>query len=258
MTELLIERHGPVAVLVLNRPQAMNALSQSLIRSLTAAVAALGRDETARVLVLTGAGEHAFSAGLDLKELGASSGLLGMVEGGGERPNPIRAIEQCPKPVIAAVNGVAITGGFELALACDILIAAETARFADTHQRVGVIPGWGLSQKLARIIGPSRAKEMAFSGRFVTAPEASAWGLVSRTVPPGDLMAEVLALAGEIAEVDAGFLADYKRLMNEGYDLPFGEAMALEAEWSRRHNSALAPNDLAARREGVQSKGRSR
>ena len=143
MTELHIERHGPVAVLTLNRPQAMNALSQSLIRSLTAAIVALGRDETARVLVLTGAGERAFSAGLDLKELGATSGLLGMVEGDGARPNPIRAIEQCPKPVIAAVNGVAITGGFELALACDILMAADTARFADTHQRVGVIPGWG-------------------------------------------------------------------------------------------------------------------
>lgn len=257
MTELLIERHGPVAVLILNRPQAMNALSQSLIRSLTAAVAALGRDETARVLVLTGAGERAFCAGLDLKELGSAPGLLGTAEGG-ERPNPVRAIEQCPKPVIAAINGVTITGGFELALACDILIAAETARFADTHQRVGVIPGWGLSQKLSRIIGPSRAKEMAFSGRFVTAGEASAWGLVSRTVPPGGLMTEVLALAGEIAEVDAGFLAGYKRLMDAGYSQPFGEAMALEADWSRRHNSALAPADLAARREGVQSRGRSR
>jgi enoyl-CoA hydratase len=258
MTELLIERHGPVAVLTLNRPQAMNALSQSLIRSLTAAIVALGRDETARVLVLTGAGERAFSAGLDLKELGATSGLLGMVEGDGERPNPIRAIEHCPKPVIAAVNGVAITGGFELALACDILVAADTARFGDTHQRVGVIPGWGLSQKLSRIIGPSRAKEMAFSGRFVTAAEASAWGLVSRAVPAANLMADVMALAHEIAEVDAGFLADYKRLVDEGYGLPFAEAMRLEADWSRRHNGALAPEDLAARRVGVQAKGRAR
>lgn len=256
--ELLIERHGPVAVLTLNRPQAMNALSQSLIRSLSAAIVSLGRDETARVLVLTGAGERAFSAGLDLKELGTRPGLLGMVEGEGERPNPIRAIEQCPKPVIAAVNGVAITGGFELALACDILVASETARFADTHQRVGVIPGWGLSQKLSRIIGPSRAKEMAFSGRFVSARQASDWGLVSRAVPAGELMADVMALAQEIAEVDAGFLADYKRLVDVGYGLPFGEATALESEWSRRHNAAVKPDDLEARRAGVQAKGRSR
>ena len=256
--ELLIERHGPVALLTLNRPQAMNALSQSLIRSLSAAIVSLGRDETARVLVLTGAGERAFSAGLDLKELGARPGLLGMVEGEGERPNPIRAIEQCPKPVIAAVNGVAITGGFELALACDILVASETARFADTHQRVGVIPGWGLSQKLSRIIGPSRAKEMAFSGRFVSARQASDWGLVSRAVPAGELMADVMALAQEIAEVDAGFLADYKRLVDEGYGKPFAEAMTLEADWSKRHNSAIAVTDLEARRAGVQERGRSR
>ena len=256
--ELLVERHGPVAVLTLNRPQAMNALSQSLIRSLSEAVLALGRDETARVIVLTGAGERAFCAGLDLKELGARSGLLGMVEGEADRPNPIRAIEQCPKPVIAAVNGVAITGGFELALACDIVVAAETARFADTHQRVGVIPGWGLSQKLSRIIGPSRAKEMAFSGRFVSARQASDWGLVSRAVPPGELMADVMALAREIAEVDAGFLAAYKRLVDDGYAVAFGEAMALEADRSRRHNAAVRPDELEARRAGVQAKGRSR
>jgi enoyl-CoA hydratase len=258
MTDLLIDRRGPVAILTLNRPQAMNALSQALIRALTQAITDLGRDEAVRVLVLTGAGERAFSAGLDLKELGSSPGLLGMVEGDGARPNPIKAIEQCPKPVIAAINGVAITGGFELALACDILVAAATARFADTHQRVGVIPGWGLSQKLSRIIGPSRAKELAFSGRFVTAAQASDWGLVSRAVPPGALMDEVMALANEIAEVPAAFLADYKRLVDEGYGATFRDAMALEAAWSKRHNAAIPVDDLAGRRVAVQEKGRSR
>jgi enoyl-CoA hydratase len=258
MTDLLLDRRGPVAILTLNRPQALNALSQALIRVLTDAILDLGRDDTARVLVLTGAGDRAFSAGLDLKELGSSPGLLGMVEGDGARPNPIRAIEQCPKPVIAAVNGVAITGGFELALACDILVASTTARFADTHQRVGVIPGWGLSQKLSRIIGPSRAKEMAFSGRFVSAEQASQWGLVSRAVPPGELMADVMKLAEEIAEVPSAFLADYKRLVDEGYGKPFAEAMALEADWSKRHNSAIAVTDLEARRGDVQARGRSR
>ncbi len=258
MTDLLIDRRGPVAILTLNRPQAMNALSQALIRALTQAIVDLGRDDGVRVLVLTGAGERAFSAGLDLKELGATPGLLGLVEGDGAKPNPIKAIEQCPKPVIAAINGVAITGGFELALACDILVAATTARFADTHQRVGVIPGWGLSQKLSRIIGPSRAKEMAFSGRFISAGQASDWGLVSRAVPPKTLMDDVMALANEIAEVPAGFLADYKRLVDEGYGATFSDAMALEAAWSKRHNAAIPVEDLAARRAGVQEKGRSR
>lgn len=258
MSDLLLERHGPVAVVTLNRPQALNALSQALIRSLTETIVQLGQDDAVGVVVLTGAGERAFSAGLDLKELGSNPGLLGMVESDGPRPNPIRAIEQCPKPVIGAINGVAITGGFELALACDILVAAETARFADTHQRVGVIPGWGLSQKLSRIIGPSRAKEMAFSGRFITAAQASAWGLVSRAVPAADLMADVMALAAEIAEVPPVFLARYKRLMDEGHALAFGEAMALEAATSRAHNTAIPMEDLAARRAGVQAKGRSR
>jgi enoyl-CoA hydratase len=255
---LLTDRQGPVAILTLNRPQAMNALSQALIRTLTAEIMSLAADDAVRVIVLTGAGERAFSAGLDLKELGAKSGLLGMVEADGERPNPIRAIENCPKPVIAAVNGVAITGGFELALACDVLIAADTARFADTHQRVGVIPGWGLSQKLSRIIGPSRAKEMALSGRFITASQASDWGLVSRAVPADRLMDEAMALARDMAEVEPSFVAAYKKLMDEGYRLPFGEALALETDLSRRHNTALRPDELEARRAGVQAKGRSR
>lgn len=258
MSDLLIERRGPVAILTLNRPAALNALSQALIRALTAAITDLSADDAVRAVVLTGAGDRAFSAGLDLKELASRPGLLGMVEGDGDRPNPIRAIERSPKPFIAAVNGVAITGGFELALACDILIAATTARFADTHQRVGVIPGWGLSQKLSRIIGPSRAKEMAFSGRFISARQASDWGLVSREVPPTDLMADALALAGEIAEVQGSFIADYKSLVDEGYRLPFGEAMALEAERSHRHNTQIAPADIAGRRAAVQDRGRSR
>jgi enoyl-CoA hydratase len=258
MSELLIDRRGPVAILTLNRPEAMNALSQSLIRALTDAIIAVDRDDTVHVAILTGAGERAFSAGLDLKELGSKPGLLGMVEGDGAKPNPVKAIEQCRKPVIAAINGVAITGGFELALACDILIAATTARFADTHQRVGVIPGWGLSQKLSRIIGPSRAKEMAFSGRFIDAASASVWGLISRAVEPAALMDEALRLAAEIAEVPAAFLADYKRLMDEGYGLPFAEAMAIEADLSRRYNAAVSPAALAERRAGVQSKGRAR
>ena len=141
-----------VATVTLNRPQAMNALSQALRIELAKAMRAVDADDNVRVVILTGAGTRAFTAGLDLKELGQQ----GLSAANDQSPdsNPVRAIEQCSKPVIGAINGVAITGGFELALACDVLLASENARFADTHARVGAMPGWGPSQKLSRLAGP--------------------------------------------------------------------------------------------------------
>ena len=257
-TTILTERRGHVLIVTINRPEARNAVNAAVHIGIGTALEEAENDSEIRAVVITGAGDKSFCAGADLVALSRGEslqpddpaqqawGFAGMVS------HPIS------KPVIAAVNGVAITGGFELALACGILVASTTARFADTHQRVGVIPGWGLSQKLSRIVGPSRAKEMAFSGRFVSAEQASQWGLVSRAVPPEALMADVMTLAGEIAEVPAAFLADYKRLVDEGYGMPFAEAMALEADWSKRHNSAIAVTDLEARRAGVQARGRSR
>ncbi|QCI66598.1 enoyl-CoA hydratase [Phreatobacter stygius] len=257
MSELDIERRGSTAVLTLNRPQAMNALSGSLMQAIARNVSALGRDDTVRAIIVTGAGERAFSAGLDLKELGTDASTLGAVDSASVEENPVRAIETCPKPVIAAINGVAITGGFELALACDVLIASTSARFADTHGRVGVIPGWGLSQKLPRLVGVYRAKEISFTGNFIDARTACDWGLVNRVVEPGDLMPAALKLAGEMAQVPAAFLSDYKRLIDDGFALPYGEAMALEQERSRHHNGAVSASELEARRANVQARGRS-
>ena len=155
-----VERDEGVAVVTLNRPEAMNALSRGLRAQLAQVMRELDEDERVRVVILTGAGERAFTAGLDLKELGTDTANLGAANAEDSLANPVKAVEQCRKPVIGAINGVAITGGFELALACDILIAADTARFADTHARVGIMPGWGLSQKLSRTIGISRANEL--------------------------------------------------------------------------------------------------
>ena len=184
-----IERDGPVAVVTMNRPEAMNALSKGLRAELAAAMVEVNADDSIRAVVLTGAGTRAFTAGLDLKELGADTSNLGAANAEDALANPVKAIEQCKKPVIGAINGVAITGGFEVALACDILIASENARFADTHARVGIMPGWGLSQKLSRMIGISRAKELSFSGNFLDAQTACAWGLVNRVVPADELLA---------------------------------------------------------------------
>ena len=160
---LLIDKHpAGYAVLTLNRPQAMNALSRDLMAALADTVDALEADPAVRVLVLTGAG-RAFCAGLDLKELGSGSGTLGRGDSGVADKDPVAALGRFTGPVIGAINGAAVTGGFELALACDVLYAGTSARFADTHARIGIAPAWGLSQKLPRAIGPYRAREVSFS-----------------------------------------------------------------------------------------------
>jgi len=253
---ILTERDGPVAIVTLNRPTAMNALSRALRSELYRTMAALNADPEVRAVVLTGAGDRAFTAGLDLKELGAEAGALSAANAEGADENPVKAIETCRKPVIGAINGVAITGGFELALACDILIASENARFADTHARVGIMPGWGLSQKLSRIIGISRAKELSLSGNFLDARTAEAWGLVNRVVAPGELLAQAVALAHDIASAEPEFVTAYKQLIEDGYALPFGEGLALEHRISSEANSKVTPDAVEQRRGQVMARGR--
>lgn len=251
-----IERDGPVAVVTLNRPEAMNALSRALRAELARVMREVADDPALRCVVLTGAGERAFTAGLDLKELGSDTSNLGAANASSVDENPVKAIEQCPQPVIGAINGVAITGGFEVALACDILIAGENARFADTHARVGVMPGWGLSQKLSRLIGISRAKELSLSGNFLDARTAAEWGLVNRVVPQGDLLAVAKKLAHDIAGADPAMVQAYKRLIDEGYARSFGEAMAHEHAISSAANRKVSADEVEARRRAVMERGR--
>lgn len=252
-----VERHGAVAVVMLNRPEAMNALSSALRVELAQVMREVDADESIRAVVLTGAGERAFTAGLDLKELGADTSNLGDANAVEAARNPVKAVEQCRKPVIGAINGVAITGGFELALACDVLIASENARFADTHARVGIMPGWGLSQKLSRMIGISRAKELSLTGNFIGAEQACAWGLVNRVVPADELLPTCIALAQDMASIEPRMAAAYKKLIDDGYALPFGDALALEGQVSRAMNGTVDAQDVEARRREVMARGRS-
>ncbi len=244
------------ATVTLNRPNAMNALSKALRHRLFEVMTAVDADDSVRAVILTGAGERAFTAGLDLKELGSTAGALGAANAAGADENPVKAIELCRKPVIGAINGVAITGGFEVALACDVLIASTNARFADTHARVGIYPGWGLSQKLSRMIGISRAKELSFTGNFLDAETARAWGLVNHVVAPEELLPLARKLAADMATIDPAFLANYKRLIDEGYAATFGEGMALENARSSTANSRVSPEEVEARRIAVQERGR--
>jgi enoyl-CoA hydratase len=253
---IIIDKSERVGVITLNRPEAMNALSRALRAALHDAVVELSNDPGVSVVVLTGAG-RAFTAGLDLKELGSEPGGLGAANATGAAENPVLAIEECPKPVIGAINGVAITGGFEVALACDVLIASTNARFADTHARVGIMPGWGLSQRLSRTIGVYRAKELSLSGNFLDARTAYEWGLVNRVVEPEELMPAALKLAADMASIPVETLSLYKKIIDEGYDLPLGEGMALEQRLSSANNRTVTPQMVEARRAAIQARGRS-
>jgi enoyl-CoA hydratase len=244
-----------VATVTLNRPQAMNALSRALRAAIVAAFRRCADDPAAEVVILTGAG-RAFCAGLDLKELGGETGAAEDAEAAVAAGDVVGAVQGCGKPVIGAINGFAITGGFELALACDVLIAARGARFADTHARVGIMPGWGLSQKLSRTIGIYRAKELSLTGNYLSAEQAEAWGLVNRVVEPEALLPTCRALAADMRSCVPDVMRAYKRVIDAGYAETFARGLALESEASRAHARLLTPEVLAARRAGVQARGR--
>jgi enoyl-CoA hydratase len=252
---ITVETSDHVALVTLNRPEAMNALSKALRRAIYDTFVRLNEDDEVRAVVFTGAG-RAFTAGLDLKELGSDPYGMRAANAEGAEENPVKAVELCRKPVIGAINGVAITGGFELALACDVLIASTEARFADTHARVGILPGWGLSQKLSRLIGIYRAKELSLTGNFLDARTAEAWGLVNRVVAPEALVPTALKLAADMASVPPATLAAYKQLINEGYARSFGDGMAHEAAFSTAANAKVTPEMVEANRRAVQARGR--
>lgn len=245
---LLVDKQDGVATLTLNRPEKMNALSYELRRALADELTALKRDEGIGAVILTGAG-RAFCAGLDLGEMADP-------DGGGPLLDPPAQLRALPQPVIGAVNGVAVTGGFELATSCDILIGCPDAKFADTHARLGLIAGWGLSQRLPRLIGVNRAKELAFTGNYLDAQRAYEWGLLNRVVSADDLLPACRALAQEILSCVAETVRTCKRLIEDGFALPLGEGMALEGKVNGERERA-SPTLLAERRAGVQQRGRS-
>ncbi len=255
MALILVDKSDAIATITLNRPDAMNALSHGLRGELFAACQDISQDSDIRAVIVTGAGERAFTAGLDLKELGEQG--LGAATDQNPARNPCRALESLDVPVIGAIDGVAITGGFELALACDVRIASTNARFADTHARVGIIPGWGLSQKLSRFIGLSRACELSFTGQFLDAQTACDWGLVNHVYTPDDLMPKARALAQDIASIDPEFLKAYKQLIFDGYDRSFRDAMALEKQTTDAWNANVTAEEVEQRRLAVIERGRS-
>jgi len=242
---VLYEQQDAVAIITLNRPEALNALSVQLRAELAEALQRAEADDSVRAIVLTGAGDRAFSAGLDLKEISSDPSKLGSATGFKPAASPAKALQDCTCPVIAAINGFAITGGFELALLCDVMIASENASFGDTHAAVGVMPGWGLSQRLSRIIGPSRAKEMHFGCQRIDAQTACDWGLVNRVVPLAELRAHAIELAHSFAKHDPVVIREMKRVLDEGYGVSFAEGMEIEGDAARAWNQRAKPVDVS-------------
>ena len=255
---VLMEVSERIATITLNRPAARNALSSEVLRLLPElAIEADNRDDV-DVIILTGA-DPAFCAGLDLRELGGggiisnndSSGASGGVNAWGER-GPFPNIS---KPLIGAVNGVAVTGGFEIALNCDFLIASERAKFGDTHARVGVMPGWGLTVHLSHTIGVRRAREMSFTGNFLSAEEAYHFGLVNHVVAHEDLMPFARQIAKDIIGIDAKAVRHIRKTYRE---INMDEASwEIETRDSRAwRESSYDASRVEANRAGIINRGR--
>src|SRR5882724_9060436 len=251
MPVLLVETAGGVRILTLNRPAARNALSSELIDRLVGALHAAEDDPKVRAVVLTGA-DPAFCAGLDLREAGAeglpSASVLD------RKGSPWWVLGAMSTPIIGAVNGPAVTGGLELVLQCTFLVASERAAFGDTHARVGVHPGGGLTGLLPQAIGMRRAREMSLTGNFLDAAEAHRLGLVNHVVPHEELLPTAQGLAGDIATGDPRTVAALNDAYRDVAALPLGEGLALERrrfkEWE------YDPAGIESRRQAVLDRGR--
>ncbi|MGH3674247.1 MAG: enoyl-CoA hydratase [Mycobacterium sp.] len=223
---VLIGEHGPVRVLTMNRPAARNALSRALIRSLYAALTEADADESVRAVVLTGV-DPAFCAGVDLKEA-ARDGLKYFDEF--KTQSCITAVAAMRTPIVGAVNGATFTGGMEIALGCDFLVASERAVFADTHARVGILPGGGMTARLPQLVGAATARRLSMTGEVVDAARAERIGLVTEVVPHDRLIDRAVELATQIAEVPGPVMLGLKEIYTRGAAPVIDPALAAEDE----------------------------
>ena len=248
---ILLEQNEGIATVTLNRPAKLNALNRELRLAFCRMMQELRRAAAVNVVVITGAG-RAFCVGLDLRELG--TGASGIRDETGA--TFVSVIEEMEIPVIAAVNGVAVTGGFELALACDLIIAAEEAQFADTHARVGVMPGGGMSARLPRAIGIRKAKELSLTGNYLTAREAERIGLVNRVVARDALLPTAAELAMQIAGANQTIVRQMKKLYDQTTRTTLEEALRIEQDTFRDFNRKADLGELTKSRESVMERGR--
>jgi enoyl-CoA hydratase len=261
---VLVDVSDGIATVTLNRPESRNAINRAMGQRLPVVLQELEARDDVGAMILTGA-DPAFCAGVDLKEFGGAGTEPGDVDGMGmgvrdaEGRLPFRGpFPPRTKLLIGAVNGPAVTGGFELALGCDFLVASERARFADTHARVGVIPGWGLTVMLCQSVGVRRARELSATGNYLNAEQALTWGLVNHVVPHDELLPFTRTLALGAVHNDRAAVSEMLRLYDAVADTTVGEGWEIEAAASRAWEGAgFDPAEIEARRAGIVERGRS-
>ncbi len=254
---VLVTKEEGIATVTLNRPEKLNALNRELRSNFCRVMQELRDDPAAQVVIITGAG-RAFCAGLDLRELGDdASRESGALVRDGTTVSFITVIEEMKVPIIAAVNGFAVTGGFEMVLACDMIVAAEDAQFADTHARVGVMPGGGMTARLPRAIGIRKAKEFSLTGNYLSARDAERMGLVNRVVASGETVNEARAIAVQILTANQSVVHQLKRLYDLTTRATLHDAILIEQDFFRAYNSNSNLKDFERQREAVMERGRS-
>lgn len=226
---LKYEKKGPLGILTINRPQALNALNARVLEDISQCLLSMEGDREIRVLILTGAGEKAFVAGADIKELQDLS--VSAARNFAERGQKLfRRLEILNVPVIAAVNGFALGGGFELALACDFIVASDQAQFGLPEVKLGIMPGFGGTQRLARAIGRNKARELTYTGEMLSANQALQLGLVTQVVPAGEALNAACEVGEKIAKKGPMGVAACKRAIDQGLNVDVDEGLIIERE----------------------------
>ncbi|XP_010551092.1 PREDICTED: probable enoyl-CoA hydratase 1, peroxisomal [Tarenaya hassleriana] len=252
-SEILIrvtKEPGGIAVVTINRPKSLNSLTREMMVDLAHAFKSLDADDSVRVAILTGSG-RAFCSGVDLTA--AESVFKGDVKD--PETDPVIQMERFLKPIIGAINGFAVTAGFELALACDVLVAARGAKFMDTHARFGIFPSWGLSQKLSRIIGANKAREVSLTSMPLTAEVAERLGFVNHVVEEGQTLTKAREIADAMIKNEKDMVLRIKSVINDGLKLDLGHALALEKERAHAYYRGMTKEQFKKMQEFIAGRG---
>ncbi|KAL3505620.1 hypothetical protein ACH5RR_031002 [Cinchona calisaya] len=244
---ILVNREpNGVAFVTINRPKSLNSLTRQMMTDLAKVFKSLDADGSVGVIILCGSG-RSFCSGVDLTA--AEDVFKGDVKD--VEADPVAQMERCKKPIIGAINGFAVTAGFEISLACDLLVASKDAKFMDTHARFGIFPSWGLSQKLSRVIGPNRAREVSLTAMPITAEQAEKWGLVNHVVEGSELLKKARQIAEAIIKNNQNLVLRYKAVINDGFKQDLAHALSLEKERAHDYYDGMTKEQFKKMQEFI-------